>query len=180
MNLQELIDHTHIIGGCTDDIKPAILEVNEDKFKANRHLLLLGDIDEIHARQRDMYGGGIVILRRMNYVPSDDDPTIVTLDRVQRYRFSISLKDGGTFDSPPRIDGAESKQVESCLVTMRICANVLKGATKILLYKLKAMTCNEVKEFTGNKNWNAGAIFNVKKQEYLSHLLHHKGGFVNV
>ena len=57
----------------------------------------------------------LVIIRRTNYVPSENDTIIVTLERVQRYRFIISLKDGGTFD-PPRIDGAESEQVKSCLV----------------------------------------------------------------
>ena len=56
----------------------------------------------------------LVIIRRTNYVPSENDTIIVTLERVQRYRFIISLKDGGTFDSP-RIDGAES-EVLSCLV----------------------------------------------------------------
>ena len=42
----------------------------------------------------------LVIIRRTNYVPSENDTIIVTLERVQRYRFIISLKDGGTFDSP--------------------------------------------------------------------------------
>ena len=114
----------------------------------------------------------LVIIRRTNYVPSENDTIIVTLERVQRYRFIISLKDGGTFD-PPRIDGAESEQVKSCLVLSchkkKICKNVLKGRNEAMDKKLNAMACNEVKEFTGNKKWN-GAIFNVKKQEYIPNL----------
>ena len=110
--LSMLIEHTHSIDG---NRKPSLLEVHDDDLRRYRHLHLLCDINKIHAQQRDMYGGGLVIIRRTNYVPSENDTIIVTLERVQRYRFIISLKDGGTFDSP-RIDGAESEQVKSCLV----------------------------------------------------------------
>ena len=62
--------------------EPSLLEVDNTEFLRNRELLLLGDIDKIHALLRGMYGGASVIIRRRNDVPSEDDPIIVTLHQA--------------------------------------------------------------------------------------------------